>query len=88
MSAGEFAGRGGMLHIVVQAMNGVGLAPMVVTGNYTCGNDENAVVFGAQLALMTEMAEDGATFKVDYAKLSAHAMTADPEQALQSPASP
>ena len=26
-----------------------------MTGNYTCGDDENAVVFGSRLASMTEM---------------------------------
>ena len=88
LSADEFAGRGGIVHVVVQAMNGVGLAPMVVTGNYMCGDDENTVVFGSMLASMTEMAPDGASFTVDYAKLSSHQMIDDPGQDQKPPMSP
>jgi hypothetical protein len=72
LSQHDFQARGGIVHVLVQAMNGVALAPMVVTGNYCLDDVHKLVLFGGKLASMREVAADGASFTVDYGKLSSY----------------
>mmetsp|Transcript_10473 Transcript_10473/g.26905 ORF Transcript_10473/g.26905 Transcript_10473/m.26905 type:complete len:420 (+) Transcript_10473:2-1261(+) len=71
MDEAAFAAAGGMIHVVVHALNGVLLTPMVVTATYGAGSTR-PVVFGARLAPMTTFNVETDSLVHDFAKISAY----------------